>query len=62
MCHQVADQSGKPLDLPPEEKRSLVIAMSLHEKGRAALKRREHAAALVLLLEAEAEFGQCRLK
>ena len=50
-----------PLDLPPEEKRSLVIAMSLHEKGRAALKRREHAAALVLLLEAEAEFGQCRL-
>ena len=36
---QVADQSGKSLDLPQEEKRSLIIAMSLHEKGRAALKK-----------------------
>ena len=36
---QVADQSGKSLDLPQEEKTSLIIAMSLHEKGRAALKK-----------------------
>ena len=36
---QVADQSGKSLDLPAGEKRSLIIAMSLHEKGRAALKK-----------------------
>ena len=36
---QVADQSGKSLDLPQDEKRSLIIAMSLHEKGRAALKK-----------------------
>ena len=36
---QVADQSGKGLDLPQEEKTSLIIAMSLHEKGRAALKK-----------------------
>ena len=36
---QVADQSGKSLDLPPTEKKSLIIAMSLHEKGRTALKK-----------------------
>ena len=36
---QVADQSGNSLDLPPEEKKSIIIAMSLHEKGRAALKK-----------------------
>jgi len=57
---QVADQSGKSLDLPPEEKRSLIIAMSLHEKGRAALKKKQYSAALVMLLEADQEFSQCR--
>ena len=36
---QVADQSGKSLDLPADEKKSLIIAMSLHEKGRSALKK-----------------------
>ena len=36
---QVADQSGKSLDLPQAERTSLIIAMSLHEKGRAALKK-----------------------
>jgi len=57
---QVADQSGNSLDLPPEEKKSIIIAMSLHEKGRAALKKKQYPAALVLLLEAEQEFSQCR--
>jgi len=56
---QVADQSGKSLDLPQEERTSLIIAMSLHEKGRAALKRKQYSVALVLLLEAEREFSQC---
>ena len=36
---QVADQRGKSLDLPQTERTSLIIAMSLHEKGRAALKK-----------------------
>ena len=36
---QVADQKGKSLDLPQAERTSLIIAMSLHEKGRAALKK-----------------------
>merc|ERR1719431_62332 len=56
---QVADQSGKSLDLPPEERRALIIAMSLHEKGRAALKKKDYPLALVLLLEADKEFSAC---
>ena len=56
----MADQSGKSLDLPAAAERSaLIIAMSLHEKGRAALKRRDYPAALVLLLEADIEFSAC---
>jgi len=57
---QVADQSGKSIDLPPAEKKTLVIAMSLHEKGRAALKKKDYSLALVLLLEADREFKTCR--
>ncbi|KAJ4443419.1 hypothetical protein ANN_05087 [Periplaneta americana] len=57
---QITDQSGKPLNLPPEERKALVIAMSLHEKGRVALKNEDYALALVLLLEADKEFSRCQ--
>jgi hypothetical protein len=40
---KVADQSGRALELPPEERKSLIIAMSLHEKGRTALKSEDYA-------------------
>lgn len=54
------DQSGKSLDLPEDERKALIISMSLHEKGRAALKRRNFDLALVLLLEADSEFKKVR--
>ncbi|KDR09755.1 NEDD8 ultimate buster 1 [Zootermopsis nevadensis] len=57
---QVTDQSGKTLNLPPEERQALVIAMSLHEKGKVALKKEDYALALVLLLEADKEFSHCQ--
>ncbi|XP_023329738.1 NEDD8 ultimate buster 1 isoform X2 [Eurytemora carolleeae] len=57
---QVADQSGRSLQLPAAEKKALIIAMSLHEKGRAALLSGDYSLAVVLLLEAESEFSNCR--
>ncbi|CAH1788889.1 unnamed protein product [Owenia fusiformis] len=57
---QIADQSGKSLNLPKEERQALTLAMTLHEKGRAALKKKEYAEALLLLLEADKQFSKCR--
>ncbi|KAK7873540.1 hypothetical protein R5R35_008789 [Gryllus longicercus] len=56
---QIADQTGKKLYLPTEEKRALIVAMSLHEKGRVALKAENYALALLLFLEADKEFSIC---
>lgn len=56
---QIADQSGRPLKLPPEERKALTLAMTLHEKGRVAIKKKEITKALLLLLEADKEFRKC---
>uniref|UniRef100_A0A8D8TZF2 NEDD8 ultimate buster 1 n=2 Tax=Cacopsylla melanoneura TaxID=428564 RepID=A0A8D8TZF2_9HEMI len=56
---QIADQSGKNLTLPKEEKKALVTAMVLHEKGRAALEKKDYARALLFLLEADNRFNLC---
>ncbi|CAN7991543.1 unnamed protein product [Ixodes hexagonus] len=56
---QIADQTGKPITLPLEERKALGLAMVLHEKGRTAMKRREYSEALILFLEADKEFGHC---
>ena len=52
----IADQSGNIIDLPFEEKKSLAVAMALHEKGRSALKRNQVSLALTLLHEADSKF------
>ncbi|XP_055870657.1 NEDD8 ultimate buster 1-like [Biomphalaria glabrata] len=57
---QIADQNGHPLILPSSEKKALTFAMTLHEKGRAALKSKKVSIALPLFLEADAEFNKCR--
>ena len=53
---RIADQSGKVMELPHGEKKALAIAMTLHEKGRSALKRNKVSLALTLFHEAEASF------
>ncbi|XP_038047872.1 NEDD8 ultimate buster 1-like isoform X2 [Patiria miniata] len=57
---QIADQTGKPIDLPDSEREALSVALALNEKGRACLKRKQHGEALLILLEAEKAFSQCR--
>lgn len=54
------DQDGNAIHLPPGEQQALMLALAIHEKGKAALKRGHHNEALFLLLEADTEFSRCQ--
>lgn len=56
---EIADQKGNPLTIPASEKKALILAMGLHEKGRAMMKRKQNEAALCHLLQADEEFRKC---
>ncbi|XP_077365861.1 NEDD8 ultimate buster 1 isoform X2 [Festucalex cinctus] len=56
---EVADQKGNPLKIPHKEKKALILAMGLHEKGRALMKRKCHDEALCHLLQADLHFSEC---
>ncbi|XP_072110194.1 NEDD8 ultimate buster 1-like [Mobula birostris] len=57
---EIADQKGRPIPIPAVEKKALLLAMTLHEKGRAVMKKRDYASALLCLLDADEEFRKCR--
>nr|XP_054760425.1 NEDD8 ultimate buster 1-like [Lytechinus pictus] len=57
---QIADHTGRAIKLPDEERQALSVALTLNEKGRACLKRKQHGEALLILLEADHAFRQCR--
>lgn len=59
---KLEDQDGNSIHIPPEEKRALMMALAMHEKGRAALKKELFNEALVLLLEADNEYSTCNSK
>jgi hypothetical protein len=57
---RITDQHGRELTaLSNDERRSLMIAMALHEKGRTFLRQRDYLSALALFSEADNEFRQC---
>ncbi|KAL3266981.1 hypothetical protein HHI36_011129 [Cryptolaemus montrouzieri] len=56
---ELEDQFGNAVKVPPAEKKSLIVAMTLQEKGRTALKKGDLSKALVFLLEADEEFKHC---
>lgn len=56
---EIADQKGNPIQIPPHEKKALILAMGIHEKGRALIKRKQYEAALFHLLQADEQFRKC---
>ena len=57
---RITDQQGRELTaLSDDERRSLMVAMTLHEKGRSFLRKRDYLSALALFSEADNEFRQC---
>lgn len=56
---QIEDQDGNIIHIPPEEKKAIMMALAIHEKGRAALRRNAFNEALLFLLEADNEFRIC---
>ncbi|KAH8304916.1 hypothetical protein KR018_004642 [Drosophila ironensis] len=59
---EMEDQDGRPIFLPPEENRSLLMAMGMCESARAAMRREHLDEALLLLLEADEFFSYCNSK
>uniref|UniRef100_A0A182PLB2 UBA domain-containing protein n=1 Tax=Anopheles epiroticus TaxID=199890 RepID=A0A182PLB2_9DIPT len=55
----IEDQSGNAIFLPKEEKKALLMGLTLYEKGKAAMKADNCEEALLLLLEADHDFRAC---
>ncbi|XP_053687426.1 NEDD8 ultimate buster 1-like [Sabethes cyaneus] len=53
------DQDGNALHLPESEKKALLMALTLYEKGKVALKKENYEEALLLFLEADSDFRTC---
>uniref|UniRef100_A0A182KGB1 UBA domain-containing protein n=1 Tax=Anopheles christyi TaxID=43041 RepID=A0A182KGB1_9DIPT len=53
------DQSGNAIFLPKEEKKALLMGLTLYAKGKAAMKADNCEEALLLLLEADHDFRCC---
>nr|CAI5842294.1 unnamed protein product [Callosobruchus analis] len=56
---QLEDQFGNVVKIPSHEKKALVVAMMLQEKGKSALKKKDYTKALIYFLEADEEYRLC---
>ncbi|XP_043653597.1 NEDD8 ultimate buster 1 [Drosophila teissieri] len=59
---EMEDQDGRPIFLPPEENRSLLMAMSMYEVAKVAVHKENFDEALLLLLECDELFSLCNSK
>lgn len=56
------DQDGNAIHLPKAEKAALLMALTLYEKGKVALRKENFEEALLLFLEADTDFRTCNSK
>lgn len=56
------DQDGNAVHLPVEEKKSLMLALALHEKGKVFMKKGSTNEALIIFLEADQQYKYCNAK
>ncbi|XP_039983001.1 NEDD8 ultimate buster 1 isoform X1 [Xiphias gladius] len=56
---EIADQRGNPLKIPHKKRKTLILAMGFHEKGRSLMKRKQYDNALCHLLQADQQFSKC---
>uniref|UniRef100_A0A6B2L1N7 UBA domain-containing protein n=1 Tax=Arcella intermedia TaxID=1963864 RepID=A0A6B2L1N7_9EUKA len=54
------NQDGSKVKMDPEDQKSLILAMSLHEKGTKMLEKKEISTALTFLLEADAAYQKLK--
>ncbi|BFG01733.1 NEDD8 ultimate buster 1 [Drosophila madeirensis] len=57
---EMEDQDGNPVFLPPEENRSLLMALGFCEKAKTAMRREDYEECLLLLLEGDEKFAACQ--
>lgn len=53
------DQAGNAIYLPPAERKSILLALALHEQGNFVFRAKQYSEALVLFLEADREYNNC---
>ena len=53
---EVTDQRGSALPLSTDEKKAMIVAMALHDRGTISLRRGDFAFALLFFTEADREF------
>lgn len=60
LSHQLTDQQGNSVHVPPEEGNLIRMGLAMYEKAKVEMKKKNYSEALLFLLEADNDFKHCR--